>query len=207
MIVIESSQGEGCRSGLKDSVVLKNDGNSRPRCLGTVVFSECFEYMNEQQWRADSDAHLVPRGSVYDWQSDSDTSVFEEKGEPETGGGICGGRRATHYNRKGGRKERSAWLTAGNKEYKPLDNQKRRKRVLAPKTQRMPKQKHLASRARPVMAVPALPRKKIYGWRVLGVFRGQIEVPSILRVYRSIFDCGLIDQEDGSSCHACDGIN
>ena len=26
VIVIESSQGEGCRSGLKDSVVLKNDG-------------------------------------------------------------------------------------------------------------------------------------------------------------------------------------
>ena len=170
--------------------------DSRPRCLGTVVFSECFEYMNEQQWRADSDAHLVPRGSVYDWQSDSDTSVFEEKGEPETGEASAVVEEPPIITAKEVVKSGSAWLTAGNKEYKPLDNQKRRKRVLAPKTQRMPKQKHLASRARPVMAVPALPRKKIYGWRVLGVFRGQIEVPSILRVYRSIFDCGLIDQED-----------
>lgn len=37
------------------------------RIIGIIRFGSCVRYQSMQQWRADEDAHLIPRGSAFDW--------------------------------------------------------------------------------------------------------------------------------------------
>jgi hypothetical protein len=191
VVIIESSKGEEGRSGLGDCVALNRDGESRPRCIGTVVFSECFEYTSEEQWRGDSDAHLVPAGSIYDWTPDSNAPIVEEvKKEPV----IV--KEASLVNPKEAVKSGQVWLTAGDKAFKPLSSYKRRKRAQAPavrdKSDRRTREAPGSTQGHPVTNALPGPQRRVYGWRVLGAFRAHLDVPSILRVHRSIFDCGDI---------------
>ena len=200
VVVIESGKGQDGRSGLGDSVALKNDG-SYPRCIGSVVFSECFEYTSEEQWRADANEHLVPPGSAYDWPSTPPPvpPVIEEEEELEEEALVVEEEAVVVEEKSMTPKEvvssGHVWLAAGDKEFKPHIYQKRRKKALAAapdmsKKQAPPKRQPAPA---PAVAVEAAPRKRIYGWRVLGAFRAHIEVQSILRVHRSIFDCGEVE--------------
>lgn len=68
--LIESMPGKDGISDLKDFAynrTCEEEGESHPRILGTIAFSECFEYESEEQWRQDSEVHRVPVDTYYDW--------------------------------------------------------------------------------------------------------------------------------------------
>ncbi len=90
--LIESKPGKDGVSDLKDFAYNRTgneedgkEGETHPRILGTIVFSECFEYESEEQWKQDCDAHCVSVETYYDWPRSRNLEymIKEERKERE----------------------------------------------------------------------------------------------------------------------------
>lgn len=50
-----------------------NNGNFKARIIGTITFSHCFQYKNEEEWMQDYHRHLVPYDNAsFKWSDDKD---------------------------------------------------------------------------------------------------------------------------------------
>lgn len=45
-------------------------GNFKSRIVGAVIFSDCYQYKSEQDFRKDAKRHLISNGDQFDWTSD-----------------------------------------------------------------------------------------------------------------------------------------
>jgi hypothetical protein len=297
IVIIESESGV-TTSALANSITLKEGGF--PRCIGTVVFSECFEYENEQQWDADRDQHCVAAGSAFDWIPDTvkqpeegeeekeqeEQKEEEARAEEAVAGDVNGdtGDVLLLGNGNGSGAQKSSglllsrtqqqqlslvvkeegdsmetttddalvllenttanvtaatnvarlstvlsgqhWLTKGDSRVKLRARQQQKEAnersvlrkkaeqqalAVAAKQKRAEEQEQLLVRQQhEALLDPDSPPRShepepepssrvrvgppLYGWRVMGAFRGSVpveEIPCLLRVYRSFFDCGV----------------
>ncbi len=243
-VAIIESESSSCNvSGLSDCVTLIEGGS--PRIVGTVVFSECFEYKSGRQWDADYERHLVEKGSSFGWPQrkkpkknkkvkikDNKSSSLRGKDEKDTKevevALTIKGEESSNHLISG-----SSWLTKGDSRFKssgrfgrPKTPQKVATVVPVNKTssrtdrsdgltlsegrqseeQRQEKEQDEEEEkeeeeeeeeevegSEEEEEEEAVPRKRFFGWRVLGAFRSSIppsQVPTILRLHRSLFDCG-----------------
>jgi len=223
ILIVESPAGEEGHSALPS--VVRNttgDADEGPKIVGSVVFSECFVYENEQDWIADADKHLVPPGSAYDWAP--------ARSAAGAGAGAGAGARAAPEPRacvteeerlEALRAQRRQAKQALQREEAAADTVLRAISFAAgvpspaPSASGLPRSAQTPAARAPESPPPSLSRRRggaivefhgeagqpvaaaqpgaRYGWRVLGVFRAPVApsvVPQMMRVHRSLYDCG-----------------
>jgi hypothetical protein len=249
-----SALGSWCRNtvGLTadEAAAMQMNDQAGARILGSVVFSECFEYACEEDWRSDVDKHLVPAGSAYDWppsgvsrsaaiaRKSTDVRDRDRKHSPAP---SVSPKRATHQQSQKkesaededaryesllkARKERQVEAAADNVlqaitiasgAQSPAQYLHASRAGLSPNrgaalsatapahsSTRSPERRRGGALVEQnPEAVPHSPfsahpskasRDRRFGWKVLGVFRSPVPaslIPHMMRVHRSLYDCG-----------------
>lgn len=207
ILIIESSTGKDGVSELP-SVVRNSGGDvdgTGPRIVGSVVFSECFEYSSEKEWRDDENKHLVPAGSLYDWprsrspgpKVSSTTAIINTRRAQDEDAHLEELRLARKQSKQTRQHDGDI---AANNIVTAISIAAGAESPLQQAATSSPERKDMSRRWGGALVEHVSPERRHlvksgarYGWRVLGVFRAPCTaelIPQMMRVHRSLFDCG-----------------